>query len=113
MTTKRYRIRSTLTVPKEVIELDDGQTVASGTTIALPIDYGDHLVAERLAEPPAEDDEPPVEDGEPTDGNRSSDAALGEMTKAELIAEAESRQVAVPSDATKAEILSLLRGTVA
>lgn len=45
-----YLIRATVIVPKDVVELEDGQTVATGTTVDLPETYGNHLVAEKLAE---------------------------------------------------------------
>lgn len=45
----KYVMRSTVIVPKAVIELEQGQTVAKGTAVDLPKSYGDHLVAEKLA----------------------------------------------------------------
>ena len=44
-----FVIRATTIIPKEVVELPEGQTVATNTRVDLPEAYGAHLVAEKLA----------------------------------------------------------------
>lgn len=54
-----YVMRSTVIVPGTVAVLEQGQTVAKGAAVDLPESYGDHLVAERLAERVQYDDPSP------------------------------------------------------
>lgn len=104
MSSKHYTMRSTVIVPESVAKLKDGQTLAPGTTVRLPLTYGDHLVAERLAEPGKKVDAVDARQVEAGD----AETELDKMTKDELVAEAAKRKVEVKPDALKDEILSAL-----
>jgi len=102
MSSKHYTMRSTVIVPESVARLKDGQAVAPGTTVRLPQVYGDHLVAERLADPKSKEE-----------AAAPAETDLDKMTKDELVAEAAKRNVEVKPDALKDEILSALTAAAA
>lgn len=109
MSSKHYTMRSTVIVPESVARLKDGQAVAPGRTVRLPQSYGDHLVAERLAEPGKKVDA--VDAKQVEAGGAETD--LDKMTKDELVAEAEKRSVELKPEMLKDEILAALKAAEA
>jgi hypothetical protein len=55
----RYRLRASVIVPPEIPAGAREGALAPGDTVELPVAYGDHLVAERLAERVQDDDPGP------------------------------------------------------
>ena len=102
MSSKHYTLRSTVIVPQSVAKLKEGQTLAPGMTVRLPQAYGDHLVAERLADPKAKEEVV-----------APADTDLDKMTKDELVAEAEKRNVDLKPEMLKDEILAALKAVEA
>ncbi|MBZ8133231.1 hypothetical protein [Afifella sp. IM 167] len=100
---KKYKMRSTVIVPESVVKIRSGQMVATGETVSLPEEYGQHLVEERLAVEASDSSKKPNEDKSHANG------AVDKMRKDELVAEAEKRGVEITSDMTKAEILTALQ----
>jgi len=57
--TAKYRLRGSVILPPDVAALDREGALAPGDEVHLPVTYGGHLVAERLAERVQDDDPPP------------------------------------------------------
>jgi hypothetical protein len=82
-----YQIRATTIVPVTVVEMPGGQTVVTDEIVELPDEYGDHLVAEKLARRLTDDEISAllVDDGGGKGGGDDDDVAVRRAALIEVI----------------------------